>query len=126
MNVLFSVALGGAVGAMGRYWISTQVGHLLGTSFPWGTLAVNILGCAIMGALVQLMAFVWSPPEELRALLTVGMMGALTTFSAFSLEIVLMLERGHWLVASTYIVLSVILSIGAMLLSMAALRAILT
>jgi len=126
MNVMLSVALGGAVGAVGRYWISTQVGHLMGTAFPWGTLAVNILGCAIMGALVQLMAFVWSPPEELRALLTVGMMGALTTFSAFSIEIVLMMERGHWLTAALYIVLSVVLSVGAMLLAMAALRAVLT
>ena len=123
---MLSVALGGAVGAVGRYWISTQVGHLMGTAFPWGTLAVNILGCAIMGALVQLMAFVWSPPEELRALLTVGMMGALTTFSAFSIEIVLMMERGHWLTAALYIVLSVVLSVGAMLLAMAALRAVLT
>ncbi len=125
MNVILSVAVGGAIGAVGRYWISTQVAHLAGTAFPWGTLAVNILGCAIMGALVQLMALVWSPPEELRALLTVGMMGALTTFSAFSVEIVLMLERGQWAVAMLYIVASVVLCVGAMLLSMAVLRAVL-
>jgi CrcB protein len=125
MNVMLSVALGGAVGAVGRYWISTLVAHAVGAAFPWGTLAVNVLGCAAMGALIQLMAFVWSPPEELRALLTVGMMGALTTFSAFSVEIVLMLERGQWLTAALYIVLSVVLSVGAMLLAMAAMRAVL-
>ena len=114
-----------AVGAVGRYWISTQVAHVAGTAFPWGTLAVNILGCAIMGALIQFMTFVWSPSEELRAFLTVGMMGALTTFSAFSVEVVLMLERGQWMMSALYIALSVILSISAMLLSMALLRSLL-
>ena len=125
MNVMLSVALGGAIGAVGRYWISTQVSHMAGMAFPWGTLAVNVLGCAIMGALVELMALVWSPSQELRAFLTVGMMGALTTFSAFSVEVVLMLERDQWMTAALYISLSVILSVGAMLGAMAMLRSVL-
>ena len=54
--MLLSVALGGAIGAVGRYWISSQVHGAVGGVFPWGTLAVNVLGCAILGVLVQLMA----------------------------------------------------------------------
>ena len=56
MSMLLSVALGGAIGAVGRYWISSQVHGAVGGVFPWGTLAVNVLGCAILGVLVQLMA----------------------------------------------------------------------
>lgn len=125
MYMLVFVALGGAVGAVGRYWISTQVDHAVGGSFPWGTLAVNVLGCAVLGALVQLMALVWSPSEELRAFLTVGMLGALTTFSAFSLEVVLLVECGDWIGAALYIILSVTLSIGAFVLAMMAFRSLL-
>lgn len=122
MYMLLSVALGGAIGAVSRYWISSQVHSAVGGSFPWGTLAVNILGCAVLGALVQVMAQIWSPSEELRAFLVVGLLGALTTFSAFSLEMVLMIERGDWLNAGLYTLLSVILCVGALAVTMISLR----
>lgn len=125
MKLLLAVALGGAVGAVGRHLISTQIYQLIGGTFPWGTLAANVIGCAVLGSLVELMALVWSPTEEIRAFLTVGMLGALTTFSAFSLEVVLMMQRREWLIAAPYAVLSVVLSVGAMILAMSALRAIL-
>ena len=125
MYMTLSVALGGAIGAVGRYWISSFVYHSVGDGFPWPTLAVNILGCAILGCLIQLMALVWSPSEHLRVLLTVGILGALTTFSTFSLEVVLMLERGDWLNAGLYILLSVVLCVGATLGTMALMKTVL-
>ena len=125
MYMTLSVALGGALGAIGRYWISGFVFKAVGGSFPWGTLAVNVLGCLILGVLIQLMALVWSPSAQMRAFLTVGMLGALTTFSAFSLELVLMIERGDWLAAALYMALSVTLCVGATILAMTTTRTLL-
>lgn len=124
--MILSIAAGGAIGALGRHWISAGVQNWTGVQFPLGTLAVNILGCLILGTLVVLMALVWSPSQELRAFLTVGMMGALTTFSTFSVEVVLMMERGEWLHAGLYVAASVLLSIGAMMLAMTGMRWVLT
>ena len=78
MKVLLAVAAGGAIGAVGRYLLVTQVGHWFGTAFPLGTIVVNVLGSFILGALVEIMALAWSPSLELRALLTVGVLGAFT------------------------------------------------
>ena len=119
MYMTLSVALGGAIGAVSRYWISSFVYQAVGGAFPWAILTVNVLGCAILGVLIELMALAWSPSEHLRAFLTVGLLGALTTFSAFSLEVVLMLERGDWLNAMLYILLSVVLCVGATIATMA-------
>ena len=123
--MVLAVACGGALGAVGRYLISSYMQTLAGNSFPWGTLVVNVLGCAILGTLVTVFAHVWSPSQEMRAFLTVGMMGALTTFSAFSLEVVLMIERAQWVMAGGYVAASVILCVAAILLSMAGMRALL-
>jgi len=119
MYMTLSVALGGAIGAVSRYWISGFVCEAVGGAFPWATLTVNVLGCSILGVLIQLMALVWSPSEHLRVFLTVGLLGALTTFSAFSLEAVLMLERGDWLIAMLYILFSAALCVGATMGTMA-------
>ncbi len=115
MYMALSVAVGGAIGAVSRYWISSYVQHVTGGGFPWGTLAVNVLGCAILGVVVQLMAHAWSPSEHVRGLLISGLLGALTTFSAFSLEIVLMIERNDWMSAAIYVAFSVILCVGGAL-----------
>ena len=123
--MVLAVACGGALGAVGRHLISSYMQTLAGNSFPWGTLVVNVLGCAILGTLVTVFAHVWSPSQEMRAFLTVGMMGALTTFSAFSLEVVLMIERAQWVMAGGYVAASVILCVAAILLSMAGMRALL-
>ena len=123
--MVFAVACGGALGAVGRYLISSYMQTFAGNAFPWGTLTVNVLGCSILGILVTVFANVWSPTQEMRAFLTVGMMGALTTFSAFSLEVVLMIERAQWVMAAGYVAASVILCVAAILLSMAGMRALL-
>ena len=123
--MVLAVACGGALGAVGRYLISSYMQTFAGNAFPWGTLTVNVLGCSILGILVTVFANVWSPTQEMRAFLTVGMMGALTTFSAFSLEVVLMIERAQWVMAAGYVAASVILCVAAILLSMAGMRALL-
>ncbi len=125
-SVLLAIALGGALGALGRHFVGSLMLHWLGTSFPWGTLAVNIVGSFAMGALVETMALVWSPSQELRALLTVGFLGAFTTFSTFSLDFYVVLQRGEIGLASIYLLASVSLSIGGLIAGLAVMRVILT
>jgi len=122
MKFVLAIALGGATGAVLRHLTAQFVQQTMPGDFPWGILAVNIIGCAIMGALVESFALAWSPSAAMRAFLTVGMLGALTTFSAFSVDVVLMIERGAWAIAGGYIVASVLLSVGAMLGAMAIVR----
>ena len=124
MSMVFAVACGGAIGAMGRYFISNYL-QTAGNTFPLGTLTVNVLGCAILGVLFAALSSVWAPSQEIRAFLTVGMMGAFTTFSAFSLEVVLMIERAQWVLAGTYIIASVVLCVGVLLLSILGMRTLL-
>lgn len=109
-GMIVAVAAGGAIGAVTRYLLATQIGQWLGTGFPWGTFIVNVLGCAVMGALVELMALTWSPSLEMRTFLTVGILGGFTTFSAFSLDAFVLIERQEWAAASLYIVGSVAVS----------------
>ena len=115
MNMLLAVAAGGALGAVGRYLVMSQVGHWFGHGFPYGTLVVNILGSLIMGLLVEAWALVWSPSQELRALLAVGVLGAFTTFSTFSLDTVVLYQRDAYLSAGLYIVASVVLSVAGLI-----------
>lgn len=123
MKVLLAVAAGGALGAVGRYLVMTQVAHWFGTAFPFGTLAVNVIGSFILGLLVELLALVWSPPQELRALIVVGVLGAFTTFSTFSMDVALQVERGEANWAMVYVVASVVLSIGGFFAGMHLVRA---
>jgi CrcB protein len=126
MKLLLSIALGGALGAVGRYYVVGQVGHWLGLGFPFGTLVVNVLGSFILGALTEIMALSWSVSQETRAFLVVGVLGSFTTFSTFSLDVVYLFERGQTASAAIYIAASVILAITAFLLGMKLLRLILT
>ena len=123
MKMLLAVAAGGAFGAVGRYLVMIQVGHWLGTAFPFATLAVNILGSFALGLLVELMALAWSPPPELRAMLVVGLLGAFTTFSTFSMDVVLHVERGELVLTLGYVVASVVLCVAAFLAGLYLVRA---
>ena len=124
-SLLIAVAAGGAVGAVGRYLMASAVGHWMGHGFPWGTLAVNVLGSIVMGILVEVMALVWSPSPEVRALLVVGVLGAFTTFSTFSLDVVVLIDRGELLPALAYIIASVVLCIAGLYAGMHGMRAVL-
>ncbi len=118
MKLILAIAAGGAFGAVARHYVSFQVSMWFGRDFPWGTLAVNIAGSFILGALIEVMALVWSPGQEIRALLTVGMLGAFTTFSTFSLDTVLLIERGDTATAMGYVASSLLLSVGALFLGL--------
>jgi CrcB protein len=98
---------------------------VLGDGFPWGTLTVNVVGCFAMGVLVELMALAWLPSAEMRAFLTVGILGALTTFSTFSLDIAVLHGRGETLLAASYLLISVVASIVAIFTGLTVMRAIL-
>jgi fluoride exporter len=113
--------LGSALGGGARLWISTRVAQRLGLDFPWGTLAVNVVGCLAVGALGALMAPTgpWHGVGELRVFLIVGLLGGFTTFSAFSLEAVLLVQRGQWTAAGAYAVTTLLLCVLAAALSFA-------
>ena len=108
MKTVLAIAAGGALGALGRHYLAYHVNALIGHGFPWGILACNVLGSFAMGVLVELSALVWSPSVEMRAFLAVGILGAFTTFSTFSLDIVLLLQRGDMLKAGLYVTASVL------------------
>lgn len=110
--MLAAVACGGAVGACARYAVVVGMGRLA-PDFPYGVLTANVLGSFAMGAIVALSAAKLDVPPELRALLTVGLLGAFTTFSTFALDAVTLVERDRTTAAALYVVLSVALSIGA-------------
>ncbi len=112
-QMILAVALGGALGATGRFLISTGVHKLLGAGFPYGTLTVNILGSFLIGFLFAYFEHTIAPLQ--KALLVTGMLGALTTFSTFSLESLLMLQDGLVLKALLNILLNVLFCLGATL-----------
>lgn len=113
MKLLISVALGGAGGAVLRHLVAGQVTRWAGTGFPVGTLLVNVLGSLLLGALTSLMAHKFNLSAEMRAFLTVGLMGGFTTFSTFSMESVLLIERGSWGLAAGYMIGSIVLGVLA-------------
>ena len=122
MKQLLMVAAGGAVGATARYLVYVLAGQFLGTGFPFGTLIVNIVGSFIMGVLVEGMALAWTIGEQMRLFLAVGVLGAFTTFSTFSLDVGLLYERGRITLIALYVSVSVIGSIGALFLGMYLIR----
>jgi len=91
-----AIAGGGAIGALMRYWVSSAVYGWLGRGFPWGTLAVNVLGSFLMGLLTVLLIERLDSLPETRAFLLIGLLGAFTTFSTFSVETLMLIETGAW------------------------------
>lgn len=114
MQMLISIALGGAVGAVARHFLSARIMNLLGSGFPYGTLVVNVLGSFIMGLLIMALATRLNISQEWRGFIVVGVLGGFTTFSTFSLETALLIERGTLMQAALYVGSSVIVSIGAL------------
>lgn len=118
------VFLGGGIGAALRHGVNIGAARLLGTSFPWGTLTVNIVGSFVMGLLTAWFAFEASPSQHWRLFLTTGILGGFTTFSTFSLDSALLIERGTYVTAAVYMIGSVILSVGALFAGLTLVRAL--
>jgi len=113
VSQLIAIAAGGAAGALLRYWVSTGVYVLLGRNFPHGTLAVNVLGSLLMGLLYVLFMERLVASPEMRAGLLIGLLGAFTTFSTFSIETLNLIEQADLLKAG----LNILLSVGACILA---------
>jgi CrcB protein len=114
LNLLF-VALGGAVGSVSRYVLNDRVRAVLGTGWPSGIFTINVMGGFLMGCLIGVLAHRGGADQEKwRVLVGVGVLGGFTTFSAFSLDVALMVERREWAAAALYSVGSVVLSVVAL------------
>ncbi len=122
MQTVLFVGAGGAIGAMGRFMLGRVIFQAMGPGYPWGTLAANIIGALALGILAELFALRLSAPHNVQAALTAGVLGGFTTFSAFSLETALMIERNEWMGAASYTAISVIACVGALFLGMAIVR----
>ncbi|MGE0371775.1 MAG: fluoride efflux transporter CrcB [Gammaproteobacteria bacterium] len=118
MNQVLVIALGGAAGSVFRYWTSLGAHHLFGRGFPYGTLAVNVLGSLAIGLLYVLLVERGSLGPEWRAALITGFLGGFTTFSAFSLETLLLFEQAEHLKAILNIGASVLLCLAAALVGL--------
>lgn len=115
MQTLLLVAVGGGSGAVLRYLLGVQAARALGQGWPYGTFASNALGGLLMGVLAGWLALRGGPDgEKWRLLLGVGVLGGFTTFSAYSLEVALMIERRAWGQAFAYSLGSVVLSVAAL------------
>lgn len=120
------VFLGGGIGAAARHGVNVAAARWLGTAFPWGTLTVNIVGSLAMGLLAAWFAFRADAglTQHARLFLTTGILGGFTTFSAFSLDAVVMWERDAFIMAGVYVVVSVVVSILALFAGFAVVRAL--
>jgi CrcB protein len=127
MNIanILAVAFGGALGSVMRYLVSIGAGKIFDTSFPWGTLIINISGSFIMGLLIEAFALKWNASEPVRVFLLIGFCGGFTTFSAFSADAVNLMARGGGMPAVAYMLCSVMLSIGGLYAGTHLLRALL-
>jgi len=116
--LILMIALGGAFGAVARYGLSGWVQSFLDTTFPMGTLVVNVLGSFVLGlSLPFFVSLAWS--AELRTLVTIGFLGAFTTYSTFSYEAVVLLEGGEWARGGLYMGGSLLLGLVGILGGMA-------
>ena len=122
MFSLFLVMLGGACGSGARYLTGVAMLRLFGPGYPFGTLTVNLVGGLAMGLLVGVLARLSVPGENWRLLIAVGLLGGYTTFSAFALDMVNMLQRGDLGVALGYALISVIGSVAALFAGLALVR----
>lgn len=123
MNKLIYVFIGGGAGALARYWVGTQAMRAFGTGWPYGTFIVNVVGGFVMGALAGYLAHRGGVDQEKwRLLIGVGLLGGFTTFSAFSLETALMIQKRLYVEAFSYTAASVLLSVSALFIGLMAAR----
>ncbi|MBS0533355.1 MAG: fluoride efflux transporter CrcB [Proteobacteria bacterium] len=118
------VFIGGGIGAALRHGVNLAAARLFGTSFPYGTLTVNVVGSLVMGLLTAYFAFKIDMPQHWRLFLTTGILGGFTTFSSFSLDVAVLYERGQIGLAALYVLASLIVSIAALFAGLALVRSL--
>jgi CrcB protein len=118
------VFVGGGIGAAARHGVNMSAARMFGTSFPWGTLTVNVVGSILMGLIAGWFALRAGPglPQHTRLFLTTGILGGFTTFSAFSLDVAVLWERGAVTQAAGYVLGSVVISILGLFAGLALVR----
>jgi len=124
LNVIL-VAVGGAIGSVARYLTGQFALRQFGPNFPWGTLVVNIVGSLAIGIFAELIARRFSAPQEWRLFIITGFLGGFTTFSAFSLDVAALADRGDLFLALIYIATSLLVSLFAVFAGLALMRALL-
>lgn len=119
MQSLLLVGVGGAIGAMARYGLSVLVGRAWPLGFPLATLLINIIGSLLMGLVIGTLARS-SPPmaADIRLFVAIGILGGFTTFSSFSLDAIILMERGELAMAGLYVVLSVVVCLAGLYLGL--------
>ena len=118
MKMILAVATGGALGATGRFQVGKMMLRLMGPGFPWGTFTVNIVGSFVIGIVVALLATRFNLSHHWQGFLVIGVLGGFTTFSAFSMEVGLMVERHELTHAALYSMGSVIFGVGALFMGL--------
>jgi len=121
MNEIIAVAVGGALGSVGRYLVVDGMGRWLGAGFPWGTLTVNGVGGLVIGLIAGALA-THPTLAAWRFFLITGILGGFTTFSAFSLDAVALADRGAWAAAAAYVIGSVVISLCGTVAGLALVR----
>ena len=120
------VALGGAIGSLLRYQVGRLMTHVLGpavvTAFPWATLTVNVVGSLVMGVLAGWLSKFGQGGEHWRLFVGVGLLGGFTTFSSFSLELMLLIERGQSAYAFLYAAISLLAGLSALYIGLIIMR----
>lgn len=113
MNMWVAIFIGGGLGSVARYGTVIAAARVLGHSFPFGTLIVNVVGSLLMGVVFEVLQQKMQAAPEMRGLLLIGFLGGFTTFSAFSFDVLKLADQGEYMMAAVYAVLSVALSIAA-------------
>jgi len=124
MSNILLVAIGGAIGSVGRYLVGLWATRLAGPNFPWGTLTVNVVGAFAIGLLVEMVARRFDASTEMRAFIVTGILGGFTTWSSFTLDTMVLFERGEIGLSSLYLLASLLVSFAAIFAGLALGRAL--
>ncbi|MBZ7922148.1 fluoride efflux transporter CrcB [Ensifer adhaerens] len=116
------VFLGSGIGGVLRHGVGILAVRMLGAQFPFGTLAINVVGSALMGLIAGLFAALDPSAHDARLFLTTGLIGGFTTFSTFSLDVVSLWERGQPTASVAYLLASLIVSVSALMLTLTLVR----
>ena len=113
MHTYIAIAIGGAVGAMSRYWLSTLIENYNSSHYPYGTFLVNVAGSFLIGVCFIVFAEKLHLVDQWRSLIVIGFLGALTTFSTYSLDALLLFQQGHYNTALLYVLSSLLVCLFA-------------